>query len=548
MQKKIYLLLLFILITIVFLSNCGGNDTITQPVSLSTPATNTLNNTGYIVIRIVWPNEDTAGNYTFSSPDNKSLTASMTKDTYGINIKIVAYDDPNSILADENFMRVNNEPVIERKIGDLPVIKVKVSLTAYQLYPGTVIDSKDYVFNIKTGQNTLYMPLGDYSFKVIATKPNITLPYYFNKSNNNSSKIAGSTPTPVAINGKTGNIMIANDYPYPPEPPTPSETPCTDIVAQLMITYSADANGVVPEAKPVAYKPVNFQLQGEGSLSSTWGTTDPNGYCVVSFIPTLEGTDTITANFYPDPNDPNTVYTDSCTVNVIRDNTPPETTATPEPTSVPTIPEGPVLVWKEDFETYAPGSWPENWITMGESRTNRVNNCIVSYGGNQTLQLHGTDNSASASRVFTGPPCEVTYSIRISDDEHDSTFEYSDSMIGIRSPNYSKPLLDFYAHMKYINDDPNFPLVEQRDISIFTDTIGEYYPDTWYRVTIRFYVDGRVKYWLNGQLIAVTYNDSPYNYLYYFEYLYFFSYHCTVWIDDIEVYHFNGPDWDNKLK
>ena len=351
--------------------------------------------------------------------------------------------------------------------------------------------------------------------------------------------------------------MIAHsddDYPYPPEPPddtpTPSETPGTDIIAQLMITYPADSDGVVPPPKPVVNKPIMFQLQGEGSLSSNYGTTDPNGYCVVSFLPTVAGTDLITAIFQPDPNDPNTVYTDTCTVNVIHDeNNGTEATPTVGPTSTP-APVEPVLIWKEDFESYAPESWPNNWIPLGQAQWDRANNCIVSYGGNQTLQLYPTyDSVSSAYRDFITPPCEISYSIRITNDNLDSIFSSSNAGIGIKSSTSYKPLLEFSSYMEYVNEDPNnVTMVNRRSISVFNyGKTGEYIPDTWYRITVRFYNDGRITYWLNGGIIAVTYNDPPSSYPDYFHFIYFYARQCNVWIDDIEVF-YAFPDLKLKDK
>ncbi|MEQ8224461.1 MAG: Ig-like domain-containing protein [Candidatus Eremiobacterota bacterium] len=364
MQDKLSLTLLFITIfaIIVFIisSGCGGENGITQPPSLTPLASDKI---AYITLNVKWPERDIPGSFVISSKDNKNeLVASMTKDTRRIEVRI--FEDKSTPEGDPIGtepigigtirepdttatipVHIKNNPDAPNTSDVLPVVPVKIWVGAfpdrdgYSLVNPITETLKDYTVTV--GNNAINLQLGDYKLTVLASPQNITLPYYFNKSNNISGKIARSTPTPVIIPGKTGNIMIVHsdddypyppdDYPYPPDDtPVPEETPGTDIVAQLMITYPADANGVVPEPKPVAYKPVNFQLQGEGSLSSTWGTTDPNGYCVVSFIPTLEGTDTITANFYPDPNDPNTVYTESCTVNIIRNNN--EETPTPIPT------------------------------------------------------------------------------------------------------------------------------------------------------------------------------------------------------------------------
>ena len=145
MKTKIYLLLSFILLTLILLSGCGGNDSITQPVSLSTPVSNTSISTGYILIRIVWPDGKIAGHCNLSTPDKKSLTASMSKNTYGINFTIYPYGEPDNILADKNFMRTLSQPEIEGKIEDLPVARLIVKITPLNLYNTPLSDEIVFV-------------------------------------------------------------------------------------------------------------------------------------------------------------------------------------------------------------------------------------------------------------------------------------------------------------------------------------------------------------------------------------------------------------------
>lgn len=377
MQDKLSLTLLFITIfaIIVFIisSGCGGGSGITQPSSLLTsPASGKI---AYITINVKWPKANVSGSYIISSKDNKGeLTASMTKDTRRIEVRI--YEDKPTSEGDPIgtepigigtirepdttatiAVHIKNNPDDPNSSDVLPVVPVKIWVGAFPDRDGNSLVNpisetlKDYT--VVVGNNAINLQLGDYELKVWASPQNITLPYYFNKSNNISGKIAGSTPTPVITPGKIGNIMIAHsdddypyppdDYPYPPDDtPTPSETPGTDIIAQLMITYPADANGVIPEPKPVANKTVKFWLNDEqkdqASLIPAEGTTDPDGYCEIRFETYTEGTYTINAGFQPDPdNAPDMVYPAVCTVNVNRNNSEETPVPTETPTPIPTV-------------------------------------------------------------------------------------------------------------------------------------------------------------------------------------------------------------------
>lgn len=335
MQTKLLLTLLFItIIALIISSGCGGGSGITQPSLSLTPATS--DKIAYIIINVKWPNGDIPGSFIISSADNKNeLTASMTKDTHRIEIRI--YEDkstpggdpigtepigtatikePDTTAKIPVHIKNNSDdpaPNDPNTLGVLPVVPVKIWAGAFSDRDGYSLVNpisetlKDYT--VVVGNNALNLQLGDYELTLKPDDPILDLP--------GQSRISSNA------------IADPNVYPTPGETPTPGTggLVSTLITARLMIIYATPDPNASPAAtvtpsstpKPVANKTINFRVTGDGvTLMPLLGTTNSDGYCTTTLTTDTPGTKVIEASFRPDPNDPDpdNVYKVTCEVKV----------------------------------------------------------------------------------------------------------------------------------------------------------------------------------------------------------------------------------------
>ncbi len=78
-----YLILILLIICSLTISSCGGGDGVTQPSSISTPISNDLSATGYIIIKVEWPQNQKI------NKEQKSIISSMIPGTEIIYIDVL---------------------------------------------------------------------------------------------------------------------------------------------------------------------------------------------------------------------------------------------------------------------------------------------------------------------------------------------------------------------------------------------------------------------------------------------------------------------------
>ncbi len=176
MRKKICLILLLMLIigTFIISYGCGGGsgDNITQTISTYTPSAE--NNTeiesgGFICIKIKWP-QTVNGSCIFSSGDN-IYACGIPYTTRVIKITVRSDpDNPDNYFEDieEIFAIPNGTETTERKIGPIPITRVKIRVEAYDdlaalIQPTTIepISTAEKDLQIQPGDNAFSLNLGD---------------------------------------------------------------------------------------------------------------------------------------------------------------------------------------------------------------------------------------------------------------------------------------------------------------------------------------------------------------------------------------------------
>jgi hypothetical protein len=325
-MKKLYLTLaLLTLLTLIIISGCGGGSGTTQPASLTTPVPNNSGNKAYITIKIKWPEEGMTGSFVISPGNNKEITASMPDGSLKLKTHVFDYTDkdPNALIdfndtsgllasgiADRSQGEITLEIPLESAIARhltgnvyLAPFPVKIWAGAFGASgdpnnPNSALIATEQYVELEVGPQLVTIPLGDYELTLTADPNNIVL---------GGSTVSGSS----LISNAAGGDMT----------PTPGIVPAgtSDITATLSIKYPGDPNvpNSMPVYKPVAHKEVQFTLTGGGELSAIRkDTNEGTGNCTVTLTTTEPGLKTITARFQADPNDPNTIYTDTCDVNV----------------------------------------------------------------------------------------------------------------------------------------------------------------------------------------------------------------------------------------
>jgi hypothetical protein len=336
MLRNFYLsLVLITLLSCIIIPGCGGGSNSINPASFITTPTPNIpgGGTGYITIKIVWPQAGKTGKCIMSSENTETdITASMPGDTNRVVVEIYDKNDTTEPLINgtHKFLWGIGKLMDKHTFGPLPTIKAIVIAKAYHDENGeesiTPISVAEQKFQIKPGMpedNAVDLALGDYELTVDPYDSVLTLPPQSRIGANGTSDPI-SSPSP----GTTPDIS-----PTPQDTPTPSITPpsggivSTTITARLMIVYPSPAPNPAPEPdttaipvstpKPAEHKLINFRLlSGTASLSPITGYTNSEGYCTTTLTADTTGTNIIEASFEPDSNDPDNAYKQTCQVEV----------------------------------------------------------------------------------------------------------------------------------------------------------------------------------------------------------------------------------------
>jgi hypothetical protein len=247
----------------------------------------------YITIHVKWPSEEKVGNYMISSGSEDAITASLTKDTHRIELKIYDNLDINKPLEERDLL---GEGTIKIPVSTLivpvkvkallPTIPVTLHVETFQGIdtntPTDPIFSYDKDADIKVGYNHIYMSLGDFALQLFAEPSVISLV----NSTIPSSAIAEPTPvaTPEAISYITARLMVTSPDMTPSPYPTyfPKEDTITAQEANLTnrkIDFTIEEGGGI-------LNPIDNQ---ETNGRTVTAYTDSAGYCTIKFTTTEAG-------------------------------------------------------------------------------------------------------------------------------------------------------------------------------------------------------------------------------------------------------------------
>jgi len=163
--KVIFTGLLLIALALIISYGCGGGDVITNPTPVAS------GNSGYLIIRVVWPQQGNSGNLLMLSGSEKEITASMPEDTKCVKIKVLQKANMNNLLGEALI----NMPETTIKIEHLSAEPVIVIAETYD----TIIDPNDPNSSnlkplsvseldvvIRVSANSFNLDMGDYLLTV----------------------------------------------------------------------------------------------------------------------------------------------------------------------------------------------------------------------------------------------------------------------------------------------------------------------------------------------------------------------------------------------
>jgi len=429
MKIKVLLTLLTItLLLIAIISGCGGGSDTTSPASLITPTPDysDTGDTAYITVRVKWPEQGEAGSLSAVSEDGKEIITAKLPNNTLLKIKLIDIyffdysDDPNhvpwdKVIASGNIHKNQNTTTIPVKLigkptpgvpgqgttGPPPALRVKIFAEAFaEYYPDT--DTREQQLARSDPDNTkpVDLKVGEQTAKIkLLLKPEMTL---------------------SATEFKPARSIIANATGYSND---------WDINANLLLMYgtpfpvatrAADPSGETSE--PLEGQEIKFRLiEGVGMVYPDHALTDANGNCTVHFN-AASGHNIIEASYQYDPDDPTTLISKTCEVNVILTPTPtptqppptPMPTFTPEPTSTPTNTPTP-----PPYPSYILGTWEELDSTVTETgKTFTIEFTVpYKYEGESTM-VNITDNKTgkiSRGRVICFGEDTLNGQIRVDD-------------------------------------------------------------------------------------------------------------------------------------
>ena len=368
MKIKVLLTLLIItLIAIAIISGCGGGSDTTHPASLITPTPDYAGtgDTAYITVKIKWPEQGKTGTMSTLSENGKEITTSMIPDTTEIiDIYIFDYtDDPNrvpweKVVASGNIHKGEDGKIFPVKLigkptpgatnqgstGPPPAILVKILAEAFDSYNySDDTRGRQVAHSIPNMAPLIKLKVGNQE-PYIALYPDLWLYMKATESNTERSIIANATgySNDWDINV---NLLLMYGTPFP------------------VATRAADPSG--DTSKALEGQEIKFKvIEGSGTLSSNQALTDANGNCTVHFNAASEH-NIIESTYQYDRDDPNTIISKTCEIDVIPTPTPtptltptplatPTQTGTPTPEPTPTITPTP-----PPFPDHILGDWDE---------------------------------------------------------------------------------------------------------------------------------------------------------------------------------------------
>jgi len=363
-MRNYLVLSLLLMFCSLIISSCGGGDGVSQPSSLSTPVPLDPSQTGYIIIKVKWPQNG----ITTSEKEEKTIISSWIAGTKQVFVEILDKDG-NSF--DPKLTASITQPEEEAKIELIPITKVIVRAKAYDITGAPsedrLLSTAEKKVNINVGYNKFDLDMGHYN---LTWEPS-------------SQTIAVNEDTSL-----TAKLEIAYNTPEDPNEEQPTPAPVNN--KQLTFITDPNSTGMVEILPSVP--------------------TDPNGICTVKLIGKEEGNIKIIASLeQDDPNNPN--------YNIKIDG---------------------ILAWKDDFESYDVGNWPDPlWKRAGSADPNNATdsyllNCIeeVYYedenygwqttkafnltGGRTLLRYIGAEayRSLDPNNGVLNPPYEIRFKIR----------------------------------------------------------------------------------------------------------------------------------------
>ena len=340
---KLNLFLSFLLLTLLafsIISGCGGdNNGITQPSSITTPTVNP-SGSGYLVMDVVWPEEEAAsGKCIISSGKNdKDIIASVPRGSIKVVFSVYEYDESKEDYLGDVIIKGN--PYAEDPLKDpatilypatriilaLPAVKVLVKAESWGFnFNSLQLYSLGYKISdpvqIQPGMNEVELDLGKQGFTLKAIPPEITL-----HEELSSSIIAIETPVPLI--GETQIIarLVV-------ESPDITEATPTQFVPK----EDSNANNTLESQGLAGLE--NFEVKfkiidGDGTLypidsqisqETVSAYTASDGYCNAILKATQPGNIIVQASCELIPGDPNSIVTRECYVTAIQ---PPPTPTT----------------------------------------------------------------------------------------------------------------------------------------------------------------------------------------------------------------------------
>jgi len=167
-------LLILTIFTLIIVVGCGdgSGDAISNPGSINN---NTYEQTGSLIIKILWPQSTIEGECTLSSNEANTLIASMPHGTRSVSLRVYERDNTDNLFAGRTYEWDYLEPILVDTIDSLPVVWVIVEVTPYDKNNYPIVDPIKKEIQIIAGLNILGMNLGHECLEVAAHPPYIAL-------------------------------------------------------------------------------------------------------------------------------------------------------------------------------------------------------------------------------------------------------------------------------------------------------------------------------------------------------------------------------------
>lgn len=319
MRTKIFL---FLIIFILIISlGCGGENTITQPASVSNTTNNNTTDTpsnSKLILTIKWPEPGAEGDCLISSSDNRSsLTASMPYGSKKVKVEIYEYNEPSHLLGFGEVSVPDTTIEIEvpiestqspppEPINTLPSVKVLIKVIALNGAGQILSDVLVPEFQIMLGINPIMINLGGvwwdiYTSAIVLEDYPLSL----------SDKIR---PDNLTLNRSETYITswLITKYPNPTPVPTP-DIILPEPIPTIFVPRESyfETQGVTPltglEIKYTILGGYGELSNESGSGQSITGIINSEGYNTVKLRSDVGVDMQLKAQIQLDPTDPNTI-------------------------------------------------------------------------------------------------------------------------------------------------------------------------------------------------------------------------------------------------